>query len=249
MEFTFNGVNSKDFNIKIKKSNHLSIPKKKIEFIEVQGRTDNLVIDEGGVTPLYKAIGLVGPNGTGKSTLMKLIDGELKETSGFIQRDRQLRVGRFHQHHVDVLPMEMSSIEYMQQVFPTAQVQEIRQFLGRFGLKGDTPKQKIVTLSGGQKSRLVFAEICWKKPHLLLLDEPTNHLDADSIESLIEGLAEFGGGLLLISHHQHMIEEACNEIWICKGNGTIERFDGDFYEYKKMLLNEMDLDDDDEEEE
>ena len=198
---------------------------------------------------LDSRIGLVGPNGTGKSTLMKLIDGELKETSGFISRDRQLRVGRFHQHHVDVLPMDLSSIEYMQQVFPTAQVQEIRQFLGRFGLKGDTPKQKIVTLSGGQKSRLVFAEICWKKPHLLLLDEPTNHLDADSIDSLIEGLAEFGGGLLLISHHQHMIEEACNEIWICKGNGTIERFDGDFYEYKKMLLNTMDLDDSEEEEE
>ena len=196
---------------------------------------------------LDSRIGLVGPNGTGKSTLMKLIDGELKEISGFITRDRQLRVGRFHQHHVDVLPMEMSSIEYMQQQFPTAQVQEIRQFLGKFGLKGDTPKQQIQTLSGGQKSRLVFAEICWKKPHILLLDEPTNHLDADSIDSLIEGLAEFGGGLLLISHHQHMIEAACKSIWICKGNGTIERFEGDFNDYKKMLLEEMDDDDSEEE--
>ncbi|EKE40074.1 hypothetical protein ENUP19_0314G0007 [Entamoeba nuttalli] len=194
---------------------------------------------------LKSRIGLVGPNGTGKSTLMKLIDGELKETTGFITRDRQLRIGRFHQHHVDQLPMDISSIEYMQKTFPSAQIQEIRQFLGRFGLKGDTPKQQIQTLSGGQKSRLVFAEICWKKPHLLLLDEPTNHLDADSIESLIEGLSTFGGGLVLISHHQHMIESACEEIWVVKGNGTVERFDGDFNDYKNMLLKDMDLDDED----
>ncbi|ELP86855.1 GCN20-type ATP-binding cassette protein GCN3, putative [Entamoeba invadens IP1] len=186
-------------------------------------------------------IGLVGPNGTGKSTLMKLIDGELKETTGYVDRNRQLRIGRFHQHHVDDLPMDLSSIEYMQKSFPSAQIQEIRQFLGRFGLKGDTPKQRIETLSGGQKSRLVFAEICWKKPHLLLLDEPTNHLDADSIESLIDGLKNFGGGLLLISHHQHMIEAATDEIWVVKGNNTVEKFDGDFNDYKQMLLKGMDF--------
>ncbi|KAL7715114.1 GCN20-type ATP-binding cassette protein GCN3 [Entamoeba marina] len=196
---------------------------------------------------LDSRIGLVGPNGTGKSTLMKLIDGGLKETKGYISRDRQLRMGRFHQHHVDQLPMEDTSVEYMQKAFPTAQMQEIRQFLGKFGLKGTTPLQKIQTLSGGQKSRLVFAEICWKKPHLLLLDEPTNHLDADTIDSLVDGLSEFGGGVVLISHHQHLIEAACNEIWVVHGNNTVERFDGDFQDYKQELISQLELEDSDDE--
>ncbi|GAB1224499.1 LOW QUALITY PROTEIN: hypothetical protein ENUP19_0204G0009 [Entamoeba nuttalli] len=78
----------------------------------------------------------------------------------------------------------------MQKTFPSAQIQEIRQFLGRFGLKGDTRKTTNTNIIRWSK-KLVFAEICWKKPHLLLLDEPTNHLDADSIEHLIEGLIHF----------------------------------------------------------
>ena len=170
---------------------------------------------------------------------MKLIDGELPEASGYIDLNQQLRVGRFHQHHVDQLPMQKNSVEYLQSVFPTAQDGEIRQFLGKFGLKGSTPLQKIETLSGGQKSRLVFAEICWKKSHSLLLDEQTNLLDSDSIESLIDGLTNFGGGVVLISNPQHLIEAVCNSFWVVDFNQTVESFEGDFSEEKQMLIDSV----------
>jgi ATPase subunit of ABC transporter with duplicated ATPase domains len=84
----------------------------------------------------------------------------------------------------------------------------------------------------------VFAEICWKNPHILLLDEPTNHLDMDTIEALIEALREFKGGVILISHHQRLIEAACKEVWVVKSN-RVERFEGDFDTYKKMILRTM----------
>ena len=180
---------------------------------------------------LDSRIGLVVLNVTGKSTLMKLIDGVLPEASGYIDLNHQLRFCHFHQHHIDKLPTQKNSVEYLQSVLPTAQDGEICQFLGKFGLKSSTPLQKIETLSGGQKKRPVFAEICWKKPHLLL-DEPRNHLDSGSIESPLDVLTNFGGVVVLISHHQHLIEAVCNSIWVVDGNQSGEREDSVFSDYK-----------------
>jgi len=188
-------------------------------------------------------IGLVGPNGAGKTTLIKLMSGELPETKGEVYRNAHLVLARFHQHHVDQLNMEMNCIEYMQSKFPEAQTQEIRQFLGRFGVRGGMALQRIGTLSGGQRSRLVFAELCYRRPHILLLDEPTNHLDMDTIEALIDGVREFQGGVVIISHHQRLIEAACKEIWTVR-DGEVERFDGVFDDYKRMILRTIPLDDD-----
>ncbi|KAH3761573.1 non-transporter ABC protein AbcF1 [Pelomyxa schiedti] len=188
---------------------------------------------------LNSRIGLVGPNGVGKSTLMKLMCGDLVETSGQVTRYHGLSLARFHQHHVDQLNMEMNPVEYIRSKFPTAQVQDIRQFLGKFGLKGSTALQSIASLSGGQKSRLVFAELSWSHPHIILLDEPTNHLDMDTIEVLIQATREFRGGVVLITHHQRLIEAACDEIWMLRPGGIIERFDGDFAEYKKAIMTTM----------
>ena len=183
-------------------------------------------------------IGLVGPNGAGKTTLIKLMSGDLKETGGYVHRNTHLVLARFAQHHVDQLDMDMTPVEYMQSKFGDAQTQELRQFLGRFGVRGGMALQRIGTLSGGQRSRLVFAELCWRRPHILLLDEPTNHLDMDTIEALIDGIREFKGGVVIISHHQRLIEAACNEVWIVRDN-EVERFDGDFEDYKQAILRTM----------
>eukprot|EP00727_Mastigamoeba_balamuthi_P003784 m51a1_g13402 putative gcn20-type atp-binding cassette protein (2078) ;mRNA; f:15730-23292 len=195
---------------------------------------------------LDSRIGLVGPNGAGKTTLVKLMCGDLKETEGYVNRNPHLVMARFAQHHVDQLNMDMTPIEYIQSKF-NAQTQDIRQFIGRFGITGGMALQKIATLSGGQRSRLVFAELCYRRPHILLLDEPTNHLDMDTIEVLIEAIREFKGGVVIISHHQRLIEAACDQVWVVKDN-EVTRFEGEFEDYKKDILRTMpsvDSDDDD----
>jgi ATPase subunit of ABC transporter with duplicated ATPase domains len=189
---------------------------------------------------------IVGENGAGKSTLLKLLYKILTPDSGTLRIGKKTDLGYYAQEYETLNP-EITILENASSVTDIS-TSKLRSVLGHFNFVGDKVNQTVKTMSPGERSRLELAKLCLGGANVLLLDEPTNHLDADSIDSLIEGLAEFGGGLLLISHHQHMIEEACDEIWICKGNGTIERFDGDFYEYKKMLLNDMDLDDDDEEE-
>lgn len=115
-------------------------------------------------------ISLVGPNGTGKTTLLKLLEGELSPTAGSIEINRKLIIGRFNQHFVDVLKMDQNPVEYLHSRFPEVNELELRKHLGRFGLTGKTHLQKISSLSGGQKSRVVFADICMRRPHLLFLD-------------------------------------------------------------------------------
>jgi ATPase subunit of ABC transporter with duplicated ATPase domains len=149
-----------------------------------------------------------------------------------------MRVARFHQHHVDQLDLNVTVMAYMQKVFPDAKEQDVRQHLAKFGLVNRTPYQKIETLSGGQKSRVVFAELVWRRPHLLFLDEPTNHLDLETIESLAAALADFDGGVVLITHNQYLVELACSEIWIV-GNNTVTRFEGTFSDYKKLVAKEL----------
>ncbi|KAN0034715.1 hypothetical protein ACTFIV_001247 [Dictyostelium citrinum] len=185
-------------------------------------------------------IALVGMNGVGKSTLMKLMNGDLHETTGYIERSRKMRVARFSQHFVDQLDTTMTPIEYFQSKFNNPPVQQIRNHLGRFGICGSLPLHKITTLSGGQKSRVILAELAWAEPHILLLDEPTNHLDIDAIEALAEGINAFTGGVVLISHNQHLINLIAEQIWVVKKDGTIYLYPGTFMDYKNEISKEID---------
>jgi len=188
---------------------------------------------------LQSRIALVGPNGVGKSTLLKLMSGQLKETTGYVHRHRNLRIARFSQHHVDQLVMEQTPLQYFGTLFKDPNPQDVRQHLARFGLTGKLPLHPIASLSGGQKSRVALAELAWKLPHILLLDEPTNHLDMEMIESLGTALEEFEGGIVLVSHNQRLIELVCNELWVCNRDGTVKRFEGEFLDYKKMVISEI----------
>lgn len=102
-------------------------------------------------------------------------------------------------------------------------------------LHGKTPLQKIGTLSGGQRARLVFATLALRNPHLMLLDEPTNHLDLFTIQALIEGLNNYGGALVIISHNQKILSKCCNQTWVVNNN-MITKYQGTFEEYKKSIL-------------
>jgi len=102
------------------------------------------------------------------------------------------------------------------------------------GLTGKLALQPIYSLSGGQKSRVSLSYITYNKPHILILDEPTNHLDLDTVQALIQALSTFEGGLLVVSHDEHLISAVCDELWILDGH-KVTQSDGDFEQYKKAL--------------
>ncbi|VFQ76021.1 unnamed protein product [Cuscuta campestris] len=183
---------------------------------------------------LDSRIAMVGPNGIGKSTILKLISGELQPTSGTVFRSAKVRIAVFSQHHVDGLDMSSNPLLYMMRCFPGVLEQKLRSHLGSFGISGNLALQPMYTLSGGQKSRVAFAKITFKKPHILLLDEPSNHLDLDAVEALIQGLVLFQGGVLMVSHDEHLISGSVEQLWAVS-EGRVKPFDGTFQDYKKLL--------------
>ncbi|XP_044477073.1 ABC transporter F family member 3 [Mangifera indica] len=183
---------------------------------------------------LDSRIAMVGPNGIGKSTILKLIAGELQPSSGTVFRSAKVRIAVFSQHHVDGLDLSSNPLLYMMRCFPGVPEQKLRAHLGSFGVTGNLALQPMYTLSGGQKSRVAFAKITFKKPHIILLDEPSNHLDLDAVEALIQGLVLYQGGILMVSHDEHLISGSVEELWVVS-EGTVAPFHGTFQDYKKML--------------
>lgn len=190
-------------------------------------RAANFAVD------LDSRIAIVGPNGAGKSTLVKLILGELVAQEGVISRNAKLRVACFTQHHVTQLDLSSTPLDYLSRLFPGHKPEVVRAHLSAFGITQDLATQRIGTLSGGQKSRVAFALCSWKRPHVLILDEPTNHLDIDTIDALIVALANFSGGVLVVSHDQHFVESVAEDIFIV-GEGSVSRFKGQFKDYRKI---------------
>ena len=194
-------------------------------------------------------VAIVGPNGAGKSTFLKLVEGDILPTKGWINRNTRLRLARFSQHHLETMDAENDSVNHMKRLDSEMPLEEARAYLGRFGLSGELATKPIKFLSGGQKSRLAFAELAWKQPHILLLDEPTNHLDLETIESLAMALNNFEGGVVLVSHDERLISLVVDEIWcVTKGDmtcnppkpGHVKVFQGTFEEYKAKLRKKFD---------
>ncbi|KAH8159527.1 hypothetical protein CIB48_g8717 [Xylaria polymorpha] len=188
---------------------------------------------------LDSRIGIVGPNGAGKTTILKLLIGKLAATQGLISQNSRLRIGFFAQHHVDALDLTMSAVSFMSKMYPGRSDEEYRRQLGSFGITGTTGLQKMVVLSGGQKSRVAFACLALTQPHILVLDEPSNHLDIEAMDALAEALNEFQGGVLMVSHDVTMLQTVCNSLWVCE-NGTVWKFPGDVQQYKKRIAAQAD---------
>ncbi|PCJ35544.1 MAG: ABC transporter ATP-binding protein [Cellvibrionales bacterium] len=180
-------------------------------------------------------IGLLGRNGAGKSTLVKLLAGVIEPVSGDVDRGRQLQVGYFDQQQLDALDLDASPLLHLQRIADGVKEQELRNYLGTFGFRGDAVLAPVGPLSGGEKTRLALALLVWERPNLLLLDEPTNHLDVDMREALILALQEFPGAVVVVSHDRHLLHTVVDELYLV-AHGEVKPFDGDLDDYQRLQI-------------
>ncbi len=179
-------------------------------------------------------IGLLGLNGAGKSTFIKLLAGELPTFRGQMTRARDLQVGYFAQHQVEQLDLEASALLTMQRLGAHLSEREVRSYLGGFNFRGEKVLQPVRTFSGGQKARLVLALLIWNRPNLILLDEPTNHLDLEMRLALNQALQGYDGSVILVSHDRHLLRSVCDDLWLVDG-GALQHFEGDLDAYPEWL--------------
>ena len=184
-------------------------------------------------------VALLGANGNGKSTLMKLLAGRLAPMSGEINKSPKLRVGYFAQHQAEELDLEATPVLALSRKLPSEPERVLRAHLGSFGFSQTRAETTIGRLSGGEKARLLFALMTTEKPHVLLLDEPTNHLDMDSRAALIEAINQFPGAVIMVSHDPHVLELTVDRFWLIE-NGRVTSFDGDMDDYRQRIGAESD---------
>jgi ATP-binding cassette, subfamily F, member 3 len=180
-------------------------------------------------------IALLGANGNGKSTLVKLLSGKLEAMSGELDRDNKLRVGYFAQHQSDEMDTSLTPYQTMREFIKDVPEHNIRAMLGKFGFDKNKADTKIDELSGGEKARLLFCMMSYNAPHIMLLDEPTNHLDMDARAALIQALNGYDGCVILVSHDPHLVEAVADQLWLVK-DGAVEDFNGDLDAYRELII-------------
>ena len=224
-----------EFSFEFYNPDHLPNPLLKLEHADLgyEGKTvlhDITLSLESGAR-----YGLLGVNGSGKSTFIKALAGKIDLLSGSIVRSEKLNIGYFAQHQLDTIRADQSPVWHIQQLSPEVREQEIRNFLGGFNFVGDMALQKTEPFSGGEKARLALAMIIWQKPNLLLLDEPTNHLDLDMRHALTLALQSFQGALIVVSHDRSLLE-ATTDSFLLIDKGRLKNFDGDLNDYRQWRL-------------
>ena len=185
---------------------------------------------------LYKGerVGIIGKNGIGKSTLLKIIVDKLKKDSGEVDFGSRVKMGYYDQDHQDLT--DENTI--LQEINVSLNLTEeyLRTLAGGFLFSGDDVLKKVKKLSGGEKVRVSFLKLYMKRANFLILDEPTNHLDIYSIEVLEDALENFDGTMLVVSHNRHFLDSICNTIYYLDENG-LTKFKGNYEDYKESLKN------------
>jgi len=180
-------------------------------------------------------IALLGSNGNGKSTLVKLLAGRLAPMRGNVTRAGNLKVAYFAQHQLDELNPEHSPYDHVRALMPDDPEAKVRARVGAIGFSGEAGNTKVKSLSGGEKARLLLGLATFSAPHLIILDEPTNHLDIDSRGALIEAINDFPGAVVLVSHDRYLLEACADRLWLVSG-GKVAPFDGDLDDYRRFVL-------------
>lgn len=165
---------------------------------------------------------VIGKNGKGKSTLLKLLTGDLTPLKGTVNVNQKVKIGYFGQMNIDRLDNNLSIYEELQKVDETIPQTRVRQVCGNMMFSSDLAKKKIGVLSGGEKSRVMLGKILLKGVNLLLLDEPTNHLDMESCDSLLQAIKNFEGAVIMVTHDESFLNEVANKLVIFDDNKTFE---------------------------
>jgi ATP-binding cassette subfamily F protein 3 len=210
--------------------------------------SQDLVVGYDPIAPLFfcpdldlrrgECVALLGPNGSGKTTFLKTILGELEALDGYARLGASLKPGYFAQVHTDLDPAK-SVLDTILEV-KNLPLGEARSFLARFLFTGDDVFKLIGDLSGGEKSRVALAKLVLLRANFLLLDEPTNHLDVASQEVLEAVLDEFPGTIVLVTHDRYLVDRLASQLWIIDpGNQTLDVFSGTWAEYVEVRSREV----------
>ena len=216
------------------------LPKPLLALEKQSAGYDGRVVLEGITLTLAPGdrVALLGRNGAGKSTYMKLLAGELTAMAGPRTEARDLRIGYFAQHQLEQLSAKDSPLANLRR-FGAARAarateQELRDYLAGFSFRGDRVFEPIAPFSGGEKARLVLALVAYLRPNLMLLDEPTNHLDLEMRQALTVALQDYDGAVVLVSHDRHLLRTVADELYVVH-SGKAVPFDGDLEDYAKWL--------------
>jgi len=197
-------------------------------------------LPEGGEHPVFSGaaamvkrgdkVAVVGINGAGKSSLLKVLAGQTEQNGGQLTIGANVSIGYFSQHSMEQLDPKKSVFESLQEVMPTASIGVIRNLCAAFLFCGDDVDKRIDTLSGGEKSRVVLAMLLAQPHNLLIFDEPTNHLDIQTREILLEALQKFAGTVLLVSHDRYFLGELVDRVFELD-QGQLQVYEGDYGYY------------------
>jgi ATP-binding cassette subfamily F protein 3 len=182
-------------------------------------------------------IALLGANGNGKSTFVKLVADRLAPSHGTITRANNMNIAYFAQHQLDELDAEGSAYDAVRRLMPDAPEAKVRARAGQIGFPEQKANTKVSSLSGGEKARLLLGLATFFGPHLVILDEPTNHLDIDSRAALIEAINDFPGAVILVSHDRYLLEACADRLMLVDG-GSVAPFEGDLDDYRRYVLSE-----------
>ncbi|WP_315779194.1 MULTISPECIES: ABC-F family ATP-binding cassette domain-containing protein [unclassified Bradyrhizobium] len=180
-------------------------------------------------------VALLGSNGNGKSTLVKLLAGRLAPFSGKVTRADKLSIAYFAQHQLDELDETGSPYTHVRKLMAEAPESKVRARAGAIGFSGKAADTLVKSLSGGEKARLLLGLATFFGPNMIILDEPTNHLDIDSRAALAEAINEFPGAVIMVSHDRYLIEACADRLWVV-ADKTVKTYDGDLDDYRRMIL-------------
>ncbi len=175
-------------------------------------------------------LGIIGQNGKGKSTLLKLLLGDVLPTNGTVNLTSGITMGYFGQSHIERLNMDNTVEDEIRAAHPQLSLQEIRGICGKMMFTQARAEKKIGVLSGGERSRVVLGKLLARPCHMLLLDEPTNHLDVESMEAFMDALEEFEGAVVIVTHSELVLDRLATKLVVFRNN-TQEQFLGTYSEF------------------